>query len=102
MCAARINHSLGKIKSRAGNGTLRWDQCKNGEAGDPRNRLPLSQLVSPLEKGGPSEGTEYMPGPSIWQQFLQAIFVKVAGQNCLENRAHWAQLRLIPNPDYNT
>ena len=75
---------------------------KNGEAGDPRNRLPLSQLVSPLEKGGPSEGTEYMPGPSIWQQFLQAIFVKFADQNCLENSAHSAQLRLIDNPDYNT
>ena len=36
---------------------------QNEEAGDPRNRLPLSQLVSPLKRGGPSEGTEYIAGP---------------------------------------
>ena len=30
------------------------------EAGDPRNRLPRSQLVSP-GKGGGKRGREYMP-----------------------------------------
>ena len=43
----------------------------NEEAGDPRNRLPLSQLVSPRVRGA-SEVREYMPVRGLWQQFLQA------------------------------
>jgi hypothetical protein len=34
---------------------------KTEEAGDPRNRLPQSQLVSPFVRVGASEAREYMP-----------------------------------------
>ena len=41
--------------------------AEKAKAGDPRNRLPSSQLGSPLLKGGASEGTEYMPAATLWQ-----------------------------------
>src|SRR5712692_3281041 len=40
-----------------------------GEAADPRNRLPPSQLVSPLRKGGASEAREYIPHAPLLQAF---------------------------------
>ncbi len=46
---------------------------KKGEAADPRNRLPPSQLVSPLRKGGPSEAREYIPHAPWLQAILAAM-----------------------------
>ena len=47
---------------------------KKVEAGDPRYRLPLSQLVSPCE-GGPSEGGSISASPDFAKGLASHIFM---------------------------
>ena len=73
----------------------RFRPAQKGEAGDPRNRLPLSQLVSPLENGGQVRARSIcfdrnFGNNSCWQFLV-----------CFTNepiRADSARLRLISKP----
>ena len=49
-------------------------QMKKRKAGDPRYRLPLSQLVSPCE-GGPSEGGSISASPNFAKGLASHIFM---------------------------
>jgi len=49
-------------------------RTKKRKAGDPRYRLPLSQLVSPCE-GGPSEGGSISASPDFAKGLASHIFM---------------------------